>query len=145
MAQESVRWRQVCLGLLCTLSLAVAWGCRSGPRRVPVSGEVTLDGAPLSGGVIHFYPDTAKGNEHRVDCLSPVRSGKYNLLTQAVKDSETGNGAPLGWYKVYLYTDLPGVDIKIHERFTDPYRTPISVEVVENPAPGAYDVKFTSK
>jgi hypothetical protein len=106
---------------------------------------VTLDGDPLKGGVLHFYPDPAKGNNHRVDCLSPVRAGKYALLTTAVKDSESGDGAPLGWYKVYLYTDIPGVNIKIHERFTDPNKTPVWVEVVDNPAAGAYDIKFFSK
>ena len=136
--KKSVRgW--VCLVLLCAL------GCGGGPKRVPVSGTVTLDGEPLNGGVLHFYPDPEKGNAHRVDCLSPVRSGKYDLLTQAVKDSETGKGAPLGWYKVYLYTDVPGFEAKIHERFTDPTKTPILIEVVEKPAAGAYDVKFTSK
>jgi len=105
---------------------------------------VTVDGAPLKGGVLHFYPDPAKGNEHRIDCLSPVRSGKYNLITQAVRDAHTGEGVPLGWYKVYLYTDVPGFNSKIHERFTDPNKTTIWVEVVDNPAPGAYDIKFTS-
>ena len=120
-------------------------GCGGGPRRVPVSGEVTLDGAPLNGGVLRFYPDPAKGNQHRVNCQGPVRGGKYTLLTQAVTASETGSGVPLGWYKVYLFTDLPGLDIKVHPRFTDPGKTPLFVEVVDNPAPGAYDFKFTSK
>jgi hypothetical protein len=144
MAKVLVRRKRISLALLGVLVLAFS-GCGGGPKRVPVSGDVTLDGTPFNGGVIHFFPDTEKGNKHRVDCLSPVRSGKYNLLTQAVKDSETGKGAPLGWYKVYLYTDIPGVDLKIHKRFTDPNTTPLSVEVVENPAPGAYDIKFTSK
>ena len=144
MAMGAVRPRRACVVILCALGLAAASGC-GGLRRVPVRGTATLDGKPLSGGVLHYYPDTAKGNENRVDCLGPVRDGKYNLMTTAIKDSDSGSGVPLGWYKVYLYTDIPGVDIKIHNRFTDPSKTPISVEVVENPAPGAYDVKFTSK
>jgi hypothetical protein len=131
----------LCLALCVTL-LA---GCNRGPRRVPVSGSVTLDGEPVNAGVLHYYPDDKKGNEHRVDALSPARGGKYNLVTTAVRDSETGSGAPLGWYKVYLQTDLPGVDLKIHPRFTDANTTPILVEVVDNPAPGAYDIKFTAK
>ena len=49
--------------------------------------QTQLAGQPVNGGVLHFYPDTAKGNNNRVDCLSPVRAGKYNLLTQAVKDA----------------------------------------------------------
>jgi len=145
MTTASVRWRRLCVVLLGALGLAAAAGCDRGPRRVPVSGTVTVDGQPVNGGVLHFYPDTAKGNNYRVDCLSPVRAGKYNLLTQAVKDAHSGEGAPLGWYKVYLYTDVPGVDVKIHERFTDPKKTTVWVEVVENPEPGAYDIKFTTK
>jgi hypothetical protein len=131
--------------LFLALGLTMIVGCDSGPKRVPVQGEVTLDGQPLSGGVIHFYPDTEKGNQHRVDCLSPVRNGKFNLLTTAVKDSESGDGVPLGWYKVYLYTEVSEVVIKIDPRFTDPARTPIEVEVVEKPGPGQYKIEFTSK
>ena len=131
--------------LFIALGLAVVAGCSSGPKRVPVQGEVTLDGQPLSGGVLHFYPNPDRGNPHRVDCLSPVRAGKYNLLTTAVRDSETGEGAPLGWYKVYLYTEVPDLVIKIDPRFTDPARTPIEVEVVEKPEPGQYKIEFTSK
>ncbi|HET6573428.1 MAG TPA: hypothetical protein VFG68_07490 [Fimbriiglobus sp.] len=131
---------------LCALGLAALVGCGGGEfKRVPVSGAVTLDGKPFSGGVLHFYPDPAKGNTVRADCLGPVRDGKFNLLTTAVRDRDSGNGVPLGWYKVYLDTTVPGAPENIHPRFTSPEQTPVSVEVVEAPAPGAYDIKFTSK
>jgi hypothetical protein len=139
MRPGSVYVRRIGAIVLCALGLAVASGCGGGPKRVPVSGEATLDGEPLKAGVLNFFPDDAKGNPHRVACLSPMRNGKYNLMTTAVRDSETGSGAPLGWYKVYLDTT------KIHPRFIDPLKTPISVEVVEKPAEGAYTIKFTSK
>jgi hypothetical protein len=132
--------------VLCALGLASLAGCGGGEfKKVPVGGTVTLDGQPLNGGVLHFYPDTSKGNQYRVDCLSPVRSGKYELLTTAVRSSDTGSGAPLGWYKVYLDTTVPGAPENIHPRFTTPEKTTVSVEVVENPSAGAYDIKFTSK
>jgi hypothetical protein len=137
--------RRVARAFLCALGLAALSGCGGEFKKVPVSGSVTLDGKPLEGGVLHFYPDPEKGNVHRVDCLSPVRGGKYSLLTTAVRDSDSGKGAPVGWYKVYLYTDVPGLDIKIDPKFTDPEKTTVSVEVVENPEPGAYDIAFTSK
>jgi hypothetical protein len=139
---SAIPLRRVGPAVVCALVAAV--GCSSGPKRVPVSGSVTLDGKPLNAGVIHFYPDPDKGNPHRVDCLSPCRDGRYNLLTTAVRDSESGDGAPVGWYKVYLYTDVPGFDQKIHSRFTDPARTTILVEVVEKPEPGQYDIDFKS-
>jgi hypothetical protein len=144
MAAERDRRSRVGPALACVVMLA-ATGCGGEFKRVPVSGKATLNGQPLTGGVIHFYPDAAKGNNHRVDCLSPVRDGKFNLLTTAVKDSDSGQGAPVGWYKVYLYTDVPDLKLDIHPRFTDPDKTTIEVEVVENPKPGAYDIAFASK
>ena len=130
-------------GLRAGCSLA---GCGANEfKRVPVSGTVTLDGKPFSGGVLHFYPDPAKGNNHRVDCLSPVRDGKFTLLTTAVRDTDTGEGAPVGWYKVYLYTDVPDVNLKIHDRFTDPEKTTCRSRSWRTRRPGAYDIEFTSK
>ena len=145
MATVSVRRGRGAAALVCALGLLAAVGC-GGMKKVPVSGTATLDGQPLNAGVIHFYPDPAKGNEHRVDCLGPVRGGKFNLLTTAVRDADSGSGVPVGSYKVYLDTTMPGAEtLKIHPRFTDPSKTTIEVEVVENAAPGAYDIAFTSK
>ena len=146
MATKQARGGRLPVAALLALGLLSAAGCgESEFKRVPVRGTVTLDGKPFSVGVIHFYPDPAKGNNHRVDCLSPVRDGKFTLLTTAVRDKDTGDGAPVGWYKVYLYTDVPGFDLKIDPKYTAPEKTPISVEVVESPTPGQYDIKFTSK
>lgn len=128
------------------LGLVLIAGCGGGgPPRVPVAGQVTLDGASFSGGILHFVPDTAKGNKHRVAGIGPVQSGKYNLRALAVTASEMGMGIPTGWYKAYLETTISGQDLKIAPKFTTETLTPISIEVVENPAPGAYDIKFTSK
>jgi hypothetical protein len=137
--------KRMSLALLFGMGLTLLGGCSGGPRRVPVKGDVTLDGEPLDGGVLYYFADTAKGNEHRIAAVGPVRSGKYNIMTSAVKDSESGPGAPLGWYKVYMDATVPGFNTKIHDRFTDPNKTPISVEVVDNPSAGTYDIKLTSK
>jgi hypothetical protein len=146
MTTQRARPRRALLATLCALGLVYLAGCGGAEfKKVPVSGTVTLDGKPFSGGVLHFYPDTAKGNTVRADCLGPVRDGKFNLLTTAVRDRDSGDGAPVGWYKVYLDTTVPGAPENIHPRFTSPEKTPVSVEVVESPAPGAYDIKFTSK
>ena len=145
MAAEQGRRRRICSALSCVVMLAATAGCGNELKRVPANGTATLDGKPFTGGVIHFYPDPAKGNNHRVDCLGPVRDGKFNLLTTAVRDTDSGTGVPVGWYKVYLYTDVPGVKLDIHPRFTDPNKTTVSVEVLENPPPDGYQVAFTSK
>jgi hypothetical protein len=118
--------------------------CEKGIRRVPVSGTVTLDGQPLQGGVLMFYPDESKGNTARVGCSGPVKNGRYSLVTAGVTQIDTGTGAPLGWYNVTLLTDLPGTpEIKVDKKYLRPETTPLQVEIVENPPPGKYDLQLT--
>jgi hypothetical protein len=119
-------------------------GC-GGLKLVPVSGKVTLDNKPVHGGGVSFIPDASKGNTARVSCVGRINAqGRYELTTTAVKGSDSGKGAPLGWYKVTLLTTLPGApEIKVHSKYLDPDKTPLSIEVVADPAPGAYDLKLT--
>ena len=146
MATVLVRRARVGLALFLAAGLLAAAGCGGNEfKRVPVSGTATLDGKPFTGGVIHFYPDPAKGNTTRCDCLGPVRDGKFTLVTTAVRDTDSGSGAPVGWYKVYLDTTTSGEDLKIHPKYTASEKTDISVEVVESPGPQQYVIKFTSK
>lgn len=130
-------------------SLAIA-GC-GGIKRVPAEGNVTFDGKPLEGGILYFNPDASKGNTAAVSCTSPVRDGKFTLQTSAIERSDSGPGVPLGWYKVTVRVNMPGEKpifpgqpaLKIHPKFLDPQKTPLAIEVVENPEPGAYDLKLT--
>src|SRR5262245_36449468 len=134
------------LAVLCAMVLVSVPACNKAVRRVPVTGTVTLDGKPLTVGVVSFVPDNEKGNTHRVACIGRANSGKYDLTTAAMQNFDNGPGAPLGWYKVYLDTSVPGAeDLKIHAKFKDMNKTPILIEVVESPAAGAYDIQFTSK
>ncbi len=50
-----------------------AVGCDAGPKLAPVSGKVTLDGKPLAGATVSYYPITDKPRE-----LAPLSSGKTN-------------------------------------------------------------------
>jgi len=121
-------------------------GCNRGLRRIPVSGNVTLDGKPLQGGVLLFHPDASKGNTAHASCTGPVKDGTYNLVTRAVTKSDTGTGAPLGWYKVTLINDLPGMPIiNVHNKYLQPGTTPVAIEIVDEPQPGDYDVELTTK
>jgi hypothetical protein len=129
------------LAALCAFGLIPLAGC--GPRYVPVSGTVTLDGKPLQGGVIRFTPDTSKGNTAHVSCTGPVQDGHYTLRTIGVTKADTGSGAALGWYKVSLFTNLPGQPrIEVNSKYTSVEKTPLSIEVVDNPEPGHYDIKL---
>lgn len=140
------------LRALACASLLGLLGC-GGLKRVPAGGTVTIDGKPLEGGILYFNPDLSKGNNARVSCTSGVRDGRFTLQTSGIERSDSGPGVPLGWYKVSVRVNMPGEKpifpgqpaIKIHPKFLDPQKTPLEIEVVEEPAPGAYDLKLTSK
>jgi hypothetical protein len=135
----------LCLYLLKGLSacaLLAALGC-GGLRIVPVSGKATLDGQPLTRGVISFNPDPAKGNNVRAACTGRIKGdGQYEIFTD--DGSHVKKGAPLGWYKVTILSVTPGDDkpLPVNKQYTDPDTTRLSIEVVADPKPGAYDLEF---
>lgn len=136
-------WRSFCVFGLFTLA-----GC-GGFKCVPVSGTLTLDGKPLTGYGLAFIPDPSKGNTEHVGCFSLFDSqGHYDLKAEGVKGSDRGQGAPVGWYKVVLITDLEGMPrplkYKIHAKYLEFDKTPLSIEVVPKPEPGRYDFKLTN-
>lgn len=120
-----------------------ATGC-GGLKLVPVSGKVTLGGQALNGVAVSFVPDSSKGNTARLSCMGRIGpDGRYALTTNGVTRSETGKGAPLGWYKVTLVTTLPGApEVAVNPKYLDPAKTPLSIEVVANPEPDQYDIKL---
>ncbi len=142
--------------LVCFLTSVAFTGCGgSGPKLVPVKGKVTLDGTDLKAGQITFVPDKAKGNNLTVGAAGKIVDGAYTL-TSGGKD-----GAPLGWYKVTVSTDMPGgmgtvtpgdpskpasltpMGGGVNKSFTSPETTSLSVEVVATPDAGKYDFKVT--
>jgi hypothetical protein len=125
-------------------------------KTLPVAGKVTLDDKPVTATstIVLFKPDSAKGNTSTFEPTATVDSGgNYTLSTRGKR------GAPPGWYKVTVTaTELRS------DAATDPHRhsrpsprsllpakygqaatTPLSIEVVESAASGAYDLKLTSK
>jgi hypothetical protein len=68
------------------LILLVLCGCGSGDGAADVSGEVTLDGQPLTDGVIHFMP---------VD-------GKSRTASTFVRDGHFQTRVPLGKQRVEI-------------------------------------------
>ena len=101
-----------------------------------------------------FNPDASKANTAQISTTSWIKNGKYELKTNAIITSESGPGVPKGWYKVTVRCNLPGEDpptfegqpaYSIHRKYMDAEKTPVSVEVVDNPQPGHYDIKVTSK
>jgi hypothetical protein len=137
-------------------SLAPGCGDTSGVgKTLPVTGQITLDDRPLTAPstIVLFKPDAAQGNASPFEPAGTVDDrGNYTLFTKGKK------GAPPGWYKVVVTATEPrgeGVGGPRHQRpaprsliparYGQAATTTVAIEVVDNPAPGAYDVKLTRK
>lgn len=128
------------LGAVCVCGLLTTAGC-GGPKVVPVSGTATLEGKPLAGFVVMFNSDSEKGHELRMDCSGRIGpDGRYSLRSD--DGFKQYKGAPPGWYKVTIWSpdDIP---LPVNKKYGFMKKTDLAIEVVENPAPGAYDLKFT--
>jgi len=139
-----------CGRFLLTLgSFALASGCGdAGPRFYPVSGTILLDGKPLTGvaqGSVSFRGDAAKGNQTMHQPTGTITAdGKFELVTVGKK------GAPLGWYRVVVAAYANKLEegpvtprLLLDAKYYNPETTELSIEVVQSPAPGAYDLKVS--
>lgn len=124
----------------CLSGLVAAAGC-SGPKWVEVTGKATVDGKPLNSKLITilFAPD--KDNPlKKIPAAAVDENGDFTITTGP------RGGVPVGWYKVHVHWDsknAQGQPCPVHWRFLEAGLTTISIEVVGNPQPGAYDLKFT--
>jgi hypothetical protein len=143
MAKETVIWRRQTWTLLWSGVLLALVGC-GGPKRYPVSGQVTLSGSPITTGRVFFSPDVDKGNTARVACVGRIDDkGRYELHTTGITNTESGKGAPPGWYKVTIRPQgSKELDPRIKGVYLNEGNTPLSIEVVAKPADGAYDLKL---
>jgi hypothetical protein len=140
MAKDKTRWERQVWTLLAAWGLLALAGC-GGPKRVPVSGQVTLGDQPLTTGRVFFSPDVSKGNNARVACVGRLDDqGRYELHATGITPSESGKGAPPGWYKVTIREQgSTKLDPRVKSIYLNEDKTPLSIEVVVKPAPGAYD------
>lgn len=119
-----------------------------------VSGKVTLNNEPVTATttIVLFVPDASKGNTSLYEPTGTVdEQGNYKLTTKGKK------GAPLGWYKVVVTAreeaapahpkgpkqHRPVSKSLLPAKYGRPETAGLSIEVVENPAPGAYDLKLS--
>jgi len=128
-------------GLIVLLSLA---GC-SPFTYAPVKGKVVLKNKePLTYGVVVFYPD--KENQVRLIPRGTINSdGTYELNT------EGRSGVPLGSYIACVRVPNRKVNgkepppIPFSMKYLDANDSPLKIQVVASPAPGAYDLELTGK
>jgi hypothetical protein len=129
--------------LVAGLCLAAVAGCGN-DNLVPVEGKITVDGKPLPTGTMLLAPDTAKGNTSTVEPGGEIKDGQYKVYTTRKP------GAPPGHYKVAVVATEPPDEENpsayrkslIAARYNVPQTTELSLEVVEKPAPGAYDLNL---
>ena len=140
------------MGALCALLVALVGVAGCGIKRIPTRGKVTLDGQPMTEGVLKFIPDASKGNNLRVSCSGPISNGRWNLVTSGIERSDTGTGAPVGWFKVTYYdpnegSKAPGVSAapKVAAKYYREETSPLSIELTDPPPAGGYTIELTSK
>jgi hypothetical protein len=136
------------------LLAAPAFGCGGSidVPTVPVTGRITVDGEPLAGGTatVEFRADKSKGNQTPYTPVGHVHSdGTYTLVTSGKK------GAPPGWYVVIVaayerpkddkrhnFTPAKNYRLLVNRKYGDPKTSGLKIEVVQEPAPGQYDLKL---
>lgn len=125
--------------LVAAMPLAMVIGCGGLPATV--EGVVTLDGRPLSGAIVSFYPDTSGPVAYGMS----LDDGSYRLKTGAKQQ-----GLRPGSYRVTVAasdTQTPEAGDRMTPRvYDDESKTPLRVEVVKgaNRIPLALESTFTA-
>jgi hypothetical protein len=105
-----------------------------------VKGRVTLGGKPLVGGMVTFVPQGGPADQARPEGTIDAQ-GNYSVKTAGT------DGAPVGKYRAAVTTS--GEDKKQSAQFDPRYsnweKSPLLVEVKEDPQAGAYDLKLVPR
>jgi len=95
-----MRLRIVAVGLLAALC-----GCSSGPKFVPVSGTVTLDGKPLANAIVAFNPAAVPG---KIEAAGPgsmaVTDDQGHFALKVIGTDGKTVGAVVGEHRVRVST-----------------------------------------
>jgi hypothetical protein len=135
--------------VLCLIVSLLLCGCGPAEEKlVPVSGIITVQGMPLPYGTITLIPDAAQGNTSQHQPYGTVGSdGKFALQTDGKP------GAPLGRYIVTISSVKPPTPeegmkpavFAASQDYLDPTKSGLTLDVVETPAAGVYDLKLDKK
>jgi hypothetical protein len=86
------------IGFACAALALIASGCGDGrPKRVPVAGQVLIDGKPLSFGYIGFVPENARPSVAKLDA-----QGRF-----AMSCFEADDGVVVGKHAVEIIAREP--------------------------------------
>jgi hypothetical protein len=144
------RWKTAIAVIL--VFLTAGCGDGKGPRTFPVDGQILVDRGPLrvDKATVVFKANANKGNKTSFEPVGDVDpDGKYHLVTGSK------NGAPPGWYRVIVVAydepeagkSLPhrpaNYKLRVNRKYSSEKTSTLEIEVVESPAPGAYDLHLT--
>lgn len=139
---------RACLAGSLVLVLA---GCGGPPpeKFVTVSGRVKVGGKALTTGDIGFIPDEAAGNPHPEYCIGDIKpDGTFTLVTNDKAGVRPGAYKVVVWAWAEPLSPAPTYDARgqpivpralVAVKYTKKETTDLRVEVVEDPAEGAYD------
>jgi hypothetical protein len=133
---------------LCSVIVFVLAGCGGGETTVPVKGKVLVDDQPLTHGTVILTPYAAKGNASMHEPRGKLdKNGVFQVF-----QTKDGEGATPGWYKISISAqrmkdpkDPYSYASVIPTKFANPETSGLTLEVVDNPAPGAYDIVLSAK
>jgi len=120
-------------------------GCGKSSIKVePVRGKVTVDGQPVTSGQVSLLPTTQDKDTGNLSAGTIDTSGEYKIFTAGKE------GAPAGKYKVTVTPSMVPMTgattaptTPFNAKYRDAKTTPLEINVVANPAAGAYDLKLT--
>jgi hypothetical protein len=123
--------------LVLGMALAVGLtGCGK-TEMAPVTGKISLKGAPIKGGTLVFTPILVAGSEASKGKAATAEvhaDGTYSLTTE-----RSGDGAQLGHYRV-VFTP-PAQELTEEQRTNPKYKAPLPLYMGMAAKPADVDVK----
>ncbi len=130
---------------VCVTTFFLGCGGTSTGGRLPISGEVLLDGQPLDEGMIHFEPSVEL--KVRLDSGATISKGRYQLAAE--------HGLPPGKYIVSISSRtketrtadeiMKGAEpTTVKERIAAKYNSESSLVAEVKPGPNKLDFKVES-
>jgi hypothetical protein len=109
-----------CLGIC---ALVAAAGCDSGPKLIPISGRVSIDGKPLEMGAVTIWV-----KDYRPSYGVIGKDGRFVLTTH-----DTGDGCPAGDFPVTVSSEVSSkgdiMTYYIPKRYKDPKQSNLRIQV----------------
>lgn len=143
---RAIRESVVVIALAPLFAGAILCGCGSRETLLEVRGQVKLDEAPLTTGVVSLRAEQGNDTLHQPTGLIDA-SGTYRIYTAGKV------GAPPGKYRVVVFATEPTVDMsKVHpglpkslipKCYNNAVSSPLGFEVDRAAVAGAYDLQLT--